>query len=117
LTQSDQVSTETFAGAIAMTDKPDLVRGSSNVFRDLDLPDADTERLRAALAAEIIATPSRQHLTNGAASKLTGVQEADISRIRNADLKRFTLDRLVEVLNGLGYSVSMAVALRNLEPV
>jgi hypothetical protein len=32
----------------------------------------------------------------------TGIAAADFSRIRNADLGRFTLDRLMSVLNRLG---------------
>jgi hypothetical protein len=34
-------------------DKLELVRGSHNVFRDLDRENADIERLKALLAAEI----------------------------------------------------------------
>lgn len=100
-----------------MTEDLELIRGSGNIFRDLGFADAHTEQLKAELAAEIIRTLRAQRLTNVAASRKAGVQEADISRIRNADLKRFTIDRLVKVLSGLGYSVSVRVAPRPLEPV
>jgi predicted XRE-type DNA-binding protein len=93
-----------------MNEELELVRGSGNVFRELGFPDADTEHLKAELAAEIIRTLNEETLTNVAAARLCGVQEADISRIRNADLKRFTIDRLIKVLNGLGYRVSMHVS-------
>ena len=33
----------------------DLVRGSGNVFRDLNQPNADLEQLRALLAAQVLA--------------------------------------------------------------
>lgn len=98
-----------------MNEELELVRGSGNVFRDLNIPDAGTEQLKAELAAEIIRTLNENTLTNVAAARLSGVQEADISRIRNADLKRFTIDRLVKVLNGLGYRVSMQVSPKELE--
>ena len=40
---------------------------------------------------------------------MTGVAAADLSRIRNADLGRFTIDRLVRVLNTLDRRVTVKV--------
>jgi predicted XRE-type DNA-binding protein len=40
------------------------------------------------------------------------VTEAGISRIRNADLNRFTIDRLVRILNRLDCRVQVAISLR-----
>ena len=34
----------------------ELVRGSGNIYRDFDVPDADVRQLKAILAAEIIKT-------------------------------------------------------------
>ena len=39
----------------------------------------------------------------------TGIAAADFSRIRNADLGRFTVDRLISVLNRLGSRVEVKV--------
>lgn len=100
-----------------MSEKLELVRGSSNVFRDVGLPDDDTEQMKAKLAAEIIRILREQSLTNVAAARQAGIQEADISRIRNADLDRFTIDRLIKVLNGLGLHVGVTVSLQPLEPL
>ena len=41
---------------------------------------------------------------------LTGVTAADLSRIRNADLGRFTIDRLVRILNALDRRVTVKVS-------
>ena len=38
--------------------------------------------------------------------------EADISRIRNADLNRFTIDRLVRILNRLDRQIEVGVTMR-----
>lgn len=38
---------------------------------------------------------------------MAGIAAADFSRIRNADLARFTLDRLVVILNRLGARVEV----------
>jgi predicted XRE-type DNA-binding protein len=87
----------------------DIVRGSGNVFRDLGHPDADREQLRALLAARIIGVLDDRKLTMRAAHEMTGVAAADFSRIRNANLGRFTIDRLMAILAGLGQEVEVTV--------
>jgi predicted XRE-type DNA-binding protein len=42
----------------------------------------------------------------------TGIAAADFSRIRNANLSRFTVDRLVTVINRLGSRVEVKVRVR-----
>jgi hypothetical protein len=49
------------------------------------------------LAAEIIKVLDRERLTVRAAHSRTGIAAADFSRIRNADLDRFTVDRLIRL--------------------
>jgi predicted XRE-type DNA-binding protein len=51
----------------------------------------------------------RDRLTVRAAQTRTGIAAADLSRIRNADLARFTVDRLMTIINRLGSSVEVAV--------
>src|SRR5436190_22771268 len=99
------------------TEKPDVVRGSGNVYRDLGRPNADAEQMKAILAAEIIKALDRDELTVRAAQSRTGFAAADFSRIRNADLGRFTADRLVSILNRLGSRVEAKIRIRRLEPV
>ncbi len=97
-------------------EKLELVRGSGNVFLDLDCENADVEQLKALLAAEIIKALDREELTVRAAHARTGSAAADFSRIRNADLGRFTVDRLVSILNRLGSRVEVKFRVRRLEP-
>jgi hypothetical protein len=73
--------------------------------------------LKALLAAEIIKTLDRDELTVRAAHAQTGFAAADFSRIRNADLGRFTADRLMSILNRLGSRVEVKIRVRPLEPV
>jgi hypothetical protein len=42
----------------------------------------------------------------------TGVAAADFSRIRNADLGRFTIDRLMSIINRLGLRLEIKVRVR-----
>ncbi len=87
----------------------DIVRGTGNVFRDLNHPDADREQLRALLAARIVGVLDDRKLTVRAAQEITGVAAADFSRIRNAKLGRFTIDRLMTILSGLGQQIEVTV--------
>ena len=88
-------------------DKREVVRGWGNVFRDLGHPNADVEQFKAILAAEIIKALDRGRLTVRAAHDRTGFAAADFSRIRNADLAHFTVDRLMSILNRLGSRIEV----------
>ncbi len=90
----------------------EVIRGSGNVYRDLGQGDADVQQFKALLAAEIIKALDRDGLTVRAAHTRTGIAAADFSRIRNADLRRFTLDRLVGIINRLGARVEVKVKIK-----
>ena len=80
--------------------------------------DADLKQTKTTLAAEIIGVLDDENLSVRAAEKRTGIAYADFSRIRNADLNRFTVDRLMIVLSKLGRSVDVEVKVseRRFEP-
>lgn len=90
----------------------EVVRGSGNVFRDLGYKNADTEQLKSMLAAQIIKLLDDARLTVREAQRRTGTAAADFSRIRTADLDRFTIDRLISVVNRLGARVEVKVRVR-----
>lgn len=94
------------------SEKIEFVHGSGNVFRDFGYANPDVEQLKTILAAEIIKALDRKRLTVRAAHALTGIAAADFSRIRNADLSRFTVDRMMSILNRLGSSVEVKVSVR-----
>ena len=93
--------------------KLEVVRGSGNVFRDFGDPDADAKQLKAILAAEILKKLDREGLSTRKAQALTGIDAGDFSRIRNVDLSRFTIDRLMMIVNRLGARVDVAVKFRH----
>lgn len=94
----------------------EVVRGSGNVFRDFGRASADVDQMKAVLAAEIIKMLDRERLSVRAAHTRTGIAAADFSRIRNADLGRFTVDRLMSVINRLGSRVEVKVRVREVRP-
>ncbi len=96
-------------------EKLEVVCGTGNVFRDLGRNNADAEQFKARLAAEIIKVVDRERLTVRAAHARTGIAAADFSRIRNADLGRFTADRLITILNRLGSRVEVTVRVRRVK--
>ncbi len=93
-------------------EKLEVVHGSGNVFRDLKREKADAEQFKALLAAEIIKLLDRDRLSVREAHRRTGVAAADFSRIRNADLGRFTVDRLMSIVNRLGSRIEIRVKVR-----
>jgi len=90
----------------------EVIRGSGNVYRDLGKDNPDLRQFKAILATEIIKALDRDGLSVRKAQARTGIAAADFSRIRNADLGRFTVDRLMSIINRLGSRVEVAVKVK-----
>ncbi len=93
-------------------DDMELVHGSGNVWQDFGYSDADIRQAKGILAAEIIGILDDRKLSVRKAQKLTGFAAADFSRVRNADYGRFTLDRLIKMLNALDETRKVTVTVR-----
>ena len=90
----------------------ELIRGSGNIYRDFGHPDADVRQAKAILAAQIIGILDDEGLSTRKAQARTGVNQAEFVRIRNAQLRRFTIDRLMTILNKLGFQVDLKITMR-----
>jgi predicted XRE-type DNA-binding protein len=88
-------------------DDTELMSGSGNAYRDFGRPDAGLEQARAIIAAKIIGILNERKLSTRDAEKLTGVSHSDFSRIRNTQLRRFTLDRMITILGKLDDDVEV----------
>ena len=97
-----------------MTDHDDfeLIRGTGNAFADQGLPDPEMERARAILAAAIGKAMTAQGIGPREAERRTGIAASDFSRIRHAKLERFTIDRLMTILDKLGQEVRFSIDVR-----
>src|SRR3981189_2765436 len=93
-------------------DDLELVRGSGNVYRDFGRPNAGLEQARAVTAAKIIRIIDERKLSTRDAEKLTGVSYSEFSRIRNTQLGRFTLDRMIAILGKLDEDIEVSVSFR-----
>ena len=87
-----------------------IVRGSGNVFRDLGEPDADVKQAKAILAARIIGILDDRKLSTRQAGEVAGCDQSEFVRIRNANLDRFTIDRLMRIVNRLDPQVRIVLS-------
>lgn len=96
----------------AKAEEAELVHGSGNLYADLKLPSPELRQLKATLGAQIVRVLDAGELSVRVAQERTGVAAADFSRIRQAKLERFTVDRLMTILDRLGQKVKLDVAIR-----
>jgi predicted XRE-type DNA-binding protein len=98
-----------------MNDDFELVHGSGNIYRDFGHANAGLEQARALVAAEIIRHLDARNLSTREAEKQTGVAHSEFSRIRNGQLRRFTLDRMIAILGKLDGDIEVEVSFKTRE--
>jgi predicted XRE-type DNA-binding protein len=85
----------------------DFTRKTGNVFAQLGRPNAD-ELLRKARVVNVVNDViKRRGLTQGAAAELADMDQADISRLANGKVGRFSLDRLLTIVDRLGIEIGI----------
>jgi len=95
-----------------MNEDLELIRGSGNVFRDVWHRRNYVAQLKSILAAAIIGELDDRKLSVRKAEGVTGINASEFSRIRTAQLGRFTVDRLMTILNRLNRHVDVQVTTR-----
>lgn len=83
--------------------------GSTNVFSDLDMPDADEKLAKAELAMKINQIIKKRKLKQSDAAILLSVDQSKISLLRRGRLSAFSIERLVRYLNLLNQDVKIFV--------
>ena len=92
----------------------EIVSGSGNIFRDFNDPNPDLEQLRAILASRIIKVLDAKNLSVRKACD-DWRSRRGFSRIRRANIGRFTIDRLMSILDRLDQRVDVLVNVRRRE--
>jgi len=94
-----------------MSDDVKFEKSSGNVFKDLGFPDEEAKRelLRADLAFEIFTVLKQRRLTQVKAAEILGVDQSDISKLKNGDYDRFSVERLFGFLNRLNRNVEIRI--------
>lgn len=73
------------------------------------MPNASLSQARAIIAAKIIRVLDDRKWSTRIAEQHTGVAHTEFSRIRNTQLRRFTLDRMIMILGKLDEDVDVKV--------
>ncbi len=92
--------------------KIDYEEGSSNVFEDLGLDDADELFTRAQLGFRIYEIVKARKLKQREIGKLLGIAQPDVSHLMNGHFSRFTTDKLLDFLRCLDWKVTIQISPR-----
>ena len=92
-----------------MTRKVKVEMGSSNIFADLGLPDADTHYLKAQIVSEIYRLANERKLTQAQAGKRMGISQPEVSRMFKGNFHEYSIDRLMGFLTGFDSDVEIVV--------
>jgi predicted XRE-type DNA-binding protein len=90
--------------------------GSSNIFRDLGLPDADELDIKANLAIELGRLIRTRGLTQTEAARLLGVDQPRVSALMRGHLEKFSMEKLCDYLRVMGYDVDIRIQKRSRGP-
>jgi predicted XRE-type DNA-binding protein len=86
-----------------------VYRSSGNVFRDLDLKDADEKHTKVQLTVAINQILEEMGIPQTAAAKLLTVNQPKISALAHYRLDGFSVERLMLFLNALGRDVDIVI--------
>ena len=94
-----------------MSEDVKVKQSSGNVFKEVGFPDAEAERalLKADLAFEIYNIIEAQKLTQAKVGKILGVAPSDISRLKQGDFNRFSVERLFTLLNRFNRNIEIRI--------
>lgn len=84
-------------------------KSSGNVFADLELPNPEVEQLRSALACEIFKIIERRKLKQRDAAKILGIDQPEVSKLKNGRFDQFSIERLMTFLNRLDQDVNISI--------
>src|SRR6185503_3431478 len=89
---------------------------SGNVFADLDLPDASQLQLKSALIYHIEQLMQEKNVSPADLAAAHGLAPGALSSLFEGDLDRFSVDRLLTMINGLGRNVEVHIGTEDCTP-
>ena len=99
-------------GTKAMEDNKETCEvhvSSGNVFADLGLPDSDEMLLKSDILVSILGAIEDRQLTQRDVAKLLGVDQSEVSKLKNCKIRGFSAARLLRFLAALGNEVEISV--------
>ena len=94
-----------------MSEDVKVEQSSGDVFKDLGFSNTEAEQvlLKADLAVEIYKIIEAQKLTQAKAGKILGIDPSDISRLKQGDFNRFSVERLFTLLNRFNRNIEIRI--------
>ena len=92
-----------------LVDGVEVRRGSSNVFADLGLADAEKLRIKTGFVIEIRKAMRSQGLTQLEAAKRMGITQPKVSGMMRGDVTNLSERKLMDCLTRLGYDIEIKV--------
>jgi predicted XRE-type DNA-binding protein len=83
--------------------------GSSNIFKDIGVPNAEEHLVKAQLVFKIHAIMKRRRLKQVQAAELFGVRQPDVSNMLRGEFRQFSVERLLRFLVALDQDVEIVV--------
>ena len=87
-----------------------ITRGTSNVFADIGVPDAETHMLKAELVRRIGLLIEAASLTQSEAAERMGMAQPDVSKMLKGQFRPISIERLMKCLVALGQSVTIDIS-------
>ena len=82
---------------------------TDNVFRDLELLDAEVLNVKAGLAIELGQLIRRRRLTQTQTAAALGIDQPLVSAVLRGHLERFSAEKLFEYLRAMGCNVTIQI--------
>jgi len=88
----------------------DIERGSTNVYADLGMPNAEEMLVKAQLATKIGEIIRRRKLTQVEAAQLLGISQPKLSNMLRGQFRGISEAKMLECLTRLGRNVRIVVS-------
>ena len=92
-----------------MSKKIQFEKGFGNIFKDLELPDAEELFLKAKLGFEVFQIVEKRELTQTEAAEILGVKQPEISRLKQGQFNHYSVERLMTFLNRLNHDIEIRI--------
>lgn len=84
-----------------------ITGGGTNVFADLEYPDAQEHQTKAKLVSRIAKLIERQNMTQAQAAARLGIDQPKISAMLNGRFRGFSVYRLMHFVSQMGFEVNI----------
>lgn len=85
-------------------------KGSTNVFADLGLEEAEELYTRAQIGFHVYQILKEKQLKQREIASLLGISQPDVSHLMNGHFSRFTTDKLLDFLKRLNMKVTIQIS-------